>query len=105
MKEQLNLFPNETDTFDFESRKQDLIDNLDMLKEMTVQEQTLYKKWQEMNKGGKMSKIKKKLLGYKNNLWAPTDITDFDLTIKEILEIDPYVIMAESGKGVTEWVN
>ena len=105
MKEQLDLFKTEEETFDFESRKQDLIDNLDMLKEMTVQEQTLYKKWQEMNKGGKMSKIKNKLLGYKNNLWSPTDITDVDLTIKEILEIDPYVVMAESGKGVTEWVN
>jgi len=105
MKEQLDLFKTEEETFDFDLRKQDLIDNLDMLKEMTVQEQTLYKKWQEMNKGGKMSKIKKKLLGYKNNLWVPTDITDVDLTIKEILEIDPYVVMAESGKGVTEWVN
>jgi len=105
MKEQLDLFQTEEETFDFESMKQDLIDNLDMLKEMTVQEQTLYKKWQEMNKGGKMSKIKKKLLGYKNNLWTPTDITNVDLTIKEILEIEPYVVMAESGKGVTEWVN
>ena len=105
MKEQLDLFKTEEETFDFDLRKQDLIDNLDMLKEMTVQEQTLYKKWQEMNKGGKMSKIKKKLLGYKKNLWVPTDITDVDLTIKEILEIDPYVVMAESGKGVTEWVN
>ena len=89
MKEQLDLFKTEEETFDFDLRKQDLIDNLDMLKEMTVQEQTLYKKWQEMNKGGKMSKIKKKLLGYKKNLWVPTDITDVDLTIKEILEIDP----------------
>ena len=105
MKEQLDLFETEEETFDFDLMKQELIDNLDMLKEMTVQEQTLYKKWQEMNKGGKMSKIKKKLLGYKNNLWSPTDITDVDLTIKEILEIDPYVVMAESGKGVTEWVN
>ena len=105
MEEQLDLFKTEEETFNFELRKQDLIDNLNMLKEMTVQEQTLYKKWQEMNKGGKMSKIKKKLLGYKNNLWVPTDITDVDLTIKEILEIDPYVVMAESGKGVTEWVN
>ena len=74
MKEQLNLFPTEEETFDFEFMKQELINNLDMLKEMTVQEQTLYKKWQEMNKGGKMSKIKKKLLTYKQNLWKPTDI-------------------------------
>ena len=30
-----------------------------MLKEMSVEEQTLYKKWQEMNKGGKMDQDKK----------------------------------------------
>ena len=105
MKEQLNLFSTEEETFDFEFMKQELINNLDMLKEMTVQEQTLYKKWQEMNKGGKMSKIKKKLLSYKQNIWKPTDINNVELTISEILNIDPYVVMAESGKGVTEWVN
>lgn len=59
MEEQLNLFNTEQDYFDFELMKQKLIDNLDMLKEMSVEEQTLYKKWQEMNKGSKMSKIKK----------------------------------------------
>ena len=105
MKEQLDLFQTEEEIFDFDLMKQELIDNLDMLKKMTVQEQTLYKKWQEMNKGGKMSKVKKKLLGYKNNLWKPTDLNNTELTIQEILNIDPYVVMAESGKGVTEWVN
>ena len=45
--------------------KQNLIDNLDTLKEMSVEEQTLYKKWQEMNKGGKMEKIKNKLYNYR----------------------------------------
>ena len=64
MNEQLNLFDTKEDTFNFDEMKQKLIDNLDMLKEMSVEEQTLYKKWQEMNKGGKMAKIKKKLLTY-----------------------------------------
>lgn len=104
-EEQLNLFEEVKDTFDFESMKQKLVDNLDMLKKMTVQEQTLYKKWQEMNKGGKMSKIKKKLLPYEKNLWKPTDIYNLDLTIKEIMDLEPYVVIATSGKGVTEWVN
>ena len=36
--------------FDFELEKQKFIDNMDMLKEMSVQENTLYKKWQEFNK-------------------------------------------------------
>ena len=76
-----------------------------MLKEMSVEEQTLYKKWQEMNKGGKMSKVKKKLATYQNNLWIPTDITNLEKTTKEIDSLEPYVEMATPGKGVTEWVN
>ena len=59
MNEQLNLFKTTENDFNFDEMKQKLIDNLDMLKEMSVEEQTLYKKWQEMNKNGKMSKIKK----------------------------------------------
>ena len=104
MNEQLNLF-NTEEEFNFEEMKQKLIDNLDMLKEMTVQEQTLYKKWQEMNKGGKMSKIKKKLLSYQKNLWKPTDIYNVEQTIQEIEDLEPYVEIATQGKGVTEWVN
>ena len=105
MNEQLNLFKTEEDTFNFDEMKQKLIDNLDMLKEMSVQKQTLYKKWQEMNKGGKMSKIKKKLLTYQQNLWTPEDITDIKKTRLEIEDLEPYVKLAEPGKGVTEWVN
>ena len=104
MENQLELFQEE-ETFDFEGMKEKLIENLDMLKEMTVEEQTLYKKWQEMNKGGKMSKIKKTLFDYKKELWAPTNIWDIHQTIKEIEELDPYVEKAEKGKGVTQWVN
>ena len=33
--------------FDFEAERKKFIDNLDYLKSMSVQEQTLYKKWQE----------------------------------------------------------
>jgi hypothetical protein len=104
MEKQLDLFQEE-DIFDFEGMKEKLIENLDMLKEMTVEEQTLYKKWQEMNKGGKMSKIKKTLFDYKKELWTPTNLLDINQTIKEIEELDPYVEKAESGKGVTKWVN
>ena len=105
MKEQLNLFKTQEEEFNFEEMKQKLIDNLDMLKEMSVEEQTLYKKWQEMNKGGKMSKVKRKLFSYKENLWKPTWILDTEQTIKEVEDLEPYVELAEPGKGVTEWVN
>ena len=105
MNDQLNLFEIQEDDFNFDEMKQNLIDNLDMLKSMSVQEQTLYKKWQEMNKNGKMSKIKKKLATYKTHLWEPTDINDLKNTIKEIESLEPYVEIATPGKGVTEWVN
>ena len=63
----MTLFDNikESEDFNFEEMKQKLIDNLEMLKTMSVEEQTLYKKWQEMNKGGKMAKIKNKLYTYR----------------------------------------
>jgi len=104
MANQLDLFTTNTE-FNFEEMKSLLIENLDLLKEMTVQEQTLYKKWQEMNKGKKMSKIKKTLLTYKNELWTPTNLLDPTQTIKEIGELNPYVEEVPSGKEVTKWVN
>lgn len=107
MNKQITIFDiiEEEETFNFEEMKQDLIDNLDMLKELSVEEQTLYKKWLELNKGGKMLKKLKKLKTYEQQLWKPTDITDVEGTVQEILDLEPYVIMAESGKGVTEWTN
>jgi len=103
----MTLFDNikEQGTFNFDEAKQKLIDNLDMLKEMSVEEQTLYKKWQEMNKGGKMAKIKNKLYTYRYNLWLPSDLDNLEKTIKQIEDLEPYVELAEPGKGVTEWVN
>ena len=46
----LNNFFDIKDDFNFETEKQNFVDNLDMLKLMSVQESTLYKKWQEFNK-------------------------------------------------------
>ena len=107
MGEQTTIFDviEAEDSFNFEENKQNLIDNLDMLKEMSVEKQTLYKKWQEMNKGGKMEKVKNKLYNYRTNLWVPSDLDDVDHTIKQIEELEPYVVIATPGKGVTEWVN
>ena len=69
MGEQTTIFDiiEAEESFNFEENKQNLIDNLDMLKEMSVEKQTLYKKWQEMNKGGKMEKVKNKLYNYRTN--------------------------------------
>ena len=60
--------------FDFEKHKQEFIDNMDMLKTMSVQEQTLYKKWQEFNKSEKLRSKADKLDKVQQQMWTPTDI-------------------------------
>ena len=92
--------------FDFEKEKKKFIDNLDFLKSMSVQEQTLYKKWLEFNadvysmtqKATQFSKIEK-------SIWTPTDINNKEQTIKEIEALEPYLEMTEQGnaKHNEEW--
>ena len=86
--------------FDFDAERKKFIDNLDYLKSMSVQEQTLYKKWQEFNadvysmtqKASKFSKIE-------SAIWTPTDINNKEQTIKEIEALEPYVEMVEQGNS------
>ena len=89
--------------FDFDAEREKFISNLDYLKSMSVQEQTLYKKWQEFNKNeynmrNKVSNFPK----YYNRLWKPTDITNKELTIKEIESIEPEVVFV-SSENASEW--
>ena len=74
--------------FNFDREKENFIKNLDMLKTMSVQEQTLYKKWLEFNNN---ETTRQKFIGnYQkadilyNQIWRPTDITNKELTISEI---------------------
>ena len=83
--------------FDFDAERTKFISNLDLLKSMSVQEQTLYKKWQEFNKNeynmrNKVTNFPK----YYNRLWKPTDITNKELPIKEIESIEPEVVFVPS---------
>jgi hypothetical protein len=99
-----NFFDINTE-FNFDKEKENFIDNLDMLKSMSVQEQTLYKKWLEFNKN---ETIRQKFIrNYSkadilyNQIWRPTDITNKELTISEIEALDPIVELAESNKTWT----
>lgn len=86
--------------FDFDVERKKFIDNLDFLKSMSVQEQTLYKKWQEFNadvysmtqKASKFAKIER-------SIWIPTDINNKELTISEIEALEPYIEMVEQGNA------
>ena len=81
-----------TDAFDFERSKKELIENLDYLFTMSVQEQTLYKKWLEWNEDLHASmKLLPALHQQYDKIWEPKDLLDKEGTIKEIQEMQPYV--------------
>ena len=91
--------------FDFDAERKKFIDNLDFLKSMSVQEQTLYKKWLEFNKDEKtrqkfIANYSKAEILY-NNIWRPTDIFNQEQTIKEIENLDPIVELAETPETWT----
>ena len=81
-----------TEEFNYEDMKRKFIENLDYLRTMSVEEQTLYKKWMEWNEDliGNMKKLPV-LQSHYDSLWKPTDIMNKELTIAEIEAIEPYV--------------
>jgi hypothetical protein len=85
--------------FDYDVEKKKFIDNMDYLSTMSVEEQTLYKKWQEWNHDLDTSmKRKASLALHYNSLWMPTDIYNKEQTIKEIEDLDPYVEIVDDPK-------
>ena len=93
-------FSDEKD-FDFELNKQKFIDNMDMLKTMSVQEQTLYKKWQEFNKSDKLRSKADKLDQVQQQMWKPTDLSDKEKTIQEIQDLEPIVEYTQDNETWT----
>ena len=60
--------------FDYESEKKKFIENLNFLKSMSVQEITLYKKWEEFNKDSySMLQKASKFDGLEKSIWVPKD--------------------------------
>lgn len=93
-----------TDTFDFERSKKELIENLDYLFAMSVQEQTLYKKWLEWNEDLHASmKLLPALHQQYDKIWEPKDLMDKEGTIKEIQKMQPYVELVGEGDEATRW--
>ena len=87
--------------FDFEKHKQEFIDNMDMLKTMSVQEQTLYKKWQEFNKSEKLRSKADKLDQVQRQMWTPTDLSNKEKTIQEIQDLEPIVEYTDDNETWT----
>ena len=87
--------------FDFELNKQLFVDNMDMLKTMSVQEQTLYKKWQEFNKNEKLRSKADKLDQVQQQMWYPIDIYNKEQTIQEIQDLEPIVEYTQDNETWT----
>ena len=86
--------------FDFDKERKTFIDNLNLLKTMSVQEQTLYKKWQEFNADVySMTQKASKFRRINNSIWTPSDITNKEQTLIELLALEPYVEMLEQGNA------
>ena len=89
--------------FVFEDEKQKLIDNMNYLMTMSVEEQTLYKKWVELQEDS-MFRDKSQMASLYDTQWKPTDINNKELTIREIEELDPYVeIVEDDAAASTKW--
>jgi hypothetical protein len=90
--------------FVFEDEKRKLKENMEYLMGMSVEEQTLYKKWVELQDPSMIRE--KALIGhYYDWQWRPTDINNKELTIKEIEELEPYVEIVEDSKESTKWTH
>lgn len=85
-----------------EDLKKQFIDNMDMLKAMTVEEQTLYKKWKEITTKY-FNKVEPSRI-VKAKIWTPTDITDKEKTIEEINNLKPTIRHVTSDMDERDWL-
>ena len=78
----------------------EMVEHMNFLKTLTVGEYTLYKKWDEINFNytGEVSNLRI----VKNKLWKPTNLFDEKLTIYEIENIKPKIVLIESD-NLHDW--
>lgn len=87
-----------------ESNKKLFVDHMNMLRNMSNEEYTLYKKWIEIQE---QKSLVAKAPVIKASIWTPRDITNKDTTIEDINNLDPEVIFVHPSdkKLVAEWTN
>lgn len=90
-----DFFSGEGASFDFDIEKQKFIEHMDFLKNQTVQESTLYKKWKELYTQYNNTKDIQLAQIVEAKIWKPTDIMNKELTIAEINALDPEIIIVE----------
>ena len=87
--------------FDFELEKKKFVKNIDFLKAMTVEEATFYKKYEEVQD---YRPIVSKSALIKAKIWAPTDINNEELTLKELDELNPTIVHVETESQEFAWL-
>ena len=93
--------------FNYDLEKKKFIDNMDFLKDMSVEESTLWKKWEEFNKDPQFFMDRADTIDrLEKTIWQPTDIFNKEQTIQEINSISPIVEPVEQGnaKANEDWI-
>ena len=88
--------------FDYDLERNKFIDNMNMLRDMSVQESVLYKKWVEVNQQ-KFVDLIPKSRKVKAQIWKPTDINNESQTISEIENLHPAIRLVESDDDKSTW--
>lgn len=93
----------EESEFDEVAEKARFVAHLDRLKDMPVEEQTLYQKWYELSANYKEWHNKAGIK--KANIWTPTDIRDVEQTKAEMVAIKPRIRFVDPSdkRGIEEW--
>ena len=84
------------EVFDFEENKKKLIEDLNWLKSLSVEEFTFRKKYEEIQLLNK--DIRQFHTIAKACIWAPTDINNEELTIKEINTLRPKIVVVTESQ-------
>ena len=100
--DELNSFFEES-VFDYDKEKAAFIENMDMLKGMSVEEHTFYKKWVEV-RGVRDVIVKSEEV--KAKIWRPTDINNKEQTIAEINAMKPRIFYVDpkNKEHMDDWL-
>ena len=94
----LSAFFDTTEEHDLKTKE--LVDNMNLLKSLSVEEYTFYKKWEDVNYNFNQEVSNLRLI--KNKIWTPTDIEDEQVTVSQIENLSPRIIPIESD-NLYDW--
>ena len=89
--------------FDKNAEEKVVKDNMDYLKGLSVKEFTFRKKWDEINSCDTTFISNSDQV--KARIWKPSDINDEKLTVKEIEELNPKIIIVDNPINEAYWVH